>query len=325
MRIGFVGADTNSLRVRAIQLQPELEEAGHRVSIATWSPANRRHRLAQAARIVRLAQWSDVCVMVKPRLPSPLLRIVSAMVGMLVVDIDDATFDYSESMRQRLVLAGERSDAVVVGSDHLAERCSTLLPDARITVIRPSVDVQALPHRREASVDVPVRIGWIGTGGHLQTDFTEPVRRALAQVSAQHDVVLEIISDRPLSLDGVQCRFTPWSQAGEGRLLADLDIGIMPLADDPISLGRCGLKCIQYMAAGLPVVASTHGAGGELVTDGHTGLLVATSEQWEHALTALITSPPDRLRMGRQARARAEDQFSIEQNVRELLAVVSAL
>jgi glycosyltransferase involved in cell wall biosynthesis len=323
MKIGFVGADTNSLRVRAIQLRPPLEKEGHQVHIATWSAADRRHRLTQAAQIVRLARWCDVCVMVKPRLPPPLLRVVAAMAGVLVVDIDDATFEYSESMRQRLVLAGQHSRAVVVGSDHLAERCSTLLPDARITVIRPSVDVRALPHRGQASIDGPLRIGWIGTGEHLHTDFTEPVRQALARVSAQHDVVLEIISDRPLDVDGVRCRFTPWSQDAEGRLLVELDIGIMPLADDPISLGRCGLKCIQYMAAGLPVVAATHGAGGELVADGHTGLLAATSAEWEQALGALITTPVDRATMGRRARDRAEQLFSIEQNVRELVAVVS--
>ena len=51
------------------------------------------------------------------------------------------------------------------------------------------------------------------------------------------------------------------------------DVGIAPTPTDRWTLGKCGFKIVQYMAAGLPVIASPVGANAELVVPGGTGLL----------------------------------------------------
>src|SRR5207249_4095705 len=94
----------------------------------------------------------------------------------------------------------------------------------------------------------------------------------------------------------------PWTEAGEAAALASADIGISWLPDDPWSRGKCGLKVLQYMAAGLPVVANAVGVHAELVSHGQTGFLVETPQEWAEAVRTLAQDPRLRRRMGRAGR-----------------------
>jgi GT2 family glycosyltransferase/glycosyltransferase involved in cell wall biosynthesis len=103
----------------------------------------------------------------------------------------------------------------------------------------------------------------------------------------------------------------PWSLAGEARELAGFDIGVMPLSDDEWTRGKCGLKLIQYMAAGLPVVASPVGVNREIVRAGVNGYLAATEREWVAALARLIESAALRRELGAPRIAEAEYSLSM--------------
>jgi glycosyltransferase involved in cell wall biosynthesis len=104
----------------------------------------------------------------------------------------------------------------------------------------------------------------------------------------------------------------PWSEADEVRSLKGLDIGIMPLPDEPWTRGKCGYKLIQYMASGLPVVASPVGVNGDIVRHGENGFLASTEREWNEALSRLIADPDLRRRMGALGRRRVEREFSLK-------------
>jgi len=109
--------------------------------------------------------------------------------------------------------------------------------------------------------------------------------------------------------------FRPWQQATETTELADADIGISWLPDDGWSAGKCGLKVLQYMAAGLPVVANPVGVQKNLVRHGETGFLVETPDEWEDAVRLLAADPELRRHMGQAGRRRVEEEYLVARGV----------
>ena len=77
----------------------------------------------------------------------------------------------------------------------------------------------------------------------------------------------------------------------EAAELAEGDIGVAWMPDDSWSLGKCGLKVLQYMAAGLPVVANPVGIHREMIVHGETGFIASTPQQWAEAVARLAADP----------------------------------
>ncbi len=118
--------------------------------------------------------------------------------------------------------------------------------------------------------------------------------------------------------------FLPWSEEAEIDCLHRFDVGIMPLADDSWSQGKCAYKLIQYMAVGLPVVASPIGMNRKVVTHGENGFLAATADEWLDALKRLADDPDLRRRMGEAGRLRAERDFALAPAAPRLIAALRA-
>jgi glycosyltransferase involved in cell wall biosynthesis len=85
----------------------------------------------------------------------------------------------------------------------------------------------------------------------------------------------------------------------------------MPLPDDAWARGKCGLKLLQFMAAGRPVVASPVGVNARIVRQGENGLLAADEAGWEACLLALARDPALRARLGAAGRDTVEREYSL--------------
>ncbi len=96
----------------------------------------------------------------------------------------------------------------------------------------------------------------------------------------------------------------------------------MPLPDGAFERGKCGYKLIQYMACGLPVVASPVGVNKEIVEEGKNGYLSTTMEDWEKALVALSKDASLRNELGRVGREKVEQKFSLQVMAPRLLEIL---
>ena len=153
-------------------------------------------------------------------------------------------------------------------------------------------------------------MAWIGSSSTLQgleqsRDLWEHLGERIP------GLVLKLVCDRPLTMERLRVDFCAWSEAGEAAALADADIGISWVPDDAWSRGKCGLKVLQYMAAGLPVVANPVGVQAEMVQHGRTGFLAETPEQWHEAVQHLAADAALRSRLGHAGRQRLEREFSV--------------
>ena len=153
-------------------------------------------------------------------------------------------------------------------------------------------------------------MGW--TGSHRSLPWVSLVSSSLQALRRRRPFRLLVVGVEHFEIPGVEVECRPWSAASEVRDLWDMDLGIMPLPDEPWARGKCGMKAIQYMGIGIPAVVSPVGANREIVQDGVTGFHAATGAEWVEKLDLLLTDAPLRQRLGAAARDKVRSLYSAE-------------
>lgn len=265
-----------------------------------------------------------------PWLPDALADIFMRRTASLVIDFDDAIFHRYDQHKLALVrnLLGSKIDRmmrasslVVAGSTYLAEKAKRA-GAPRVELIPSVVDLEKYPLR--AVHDQPLcRIGWIGT------PVTAPNLRLLGpalSALAHRDFKFALIGAAPP--DGIplgKVENWTWDIYQENNMLSQLDIGVMPLVDKPFERGKCAFKIIQYMASGLPVVASPVGVNREIIRDGENGFLAQTDEEWVRSLIYLMDHPAERAKMGARGRELVESHNSLQVTAPRLVEIFRSL
>lgn len=234
-----------------------------------------------------------------------------------VVDCDDAIFHRYDTHASTVVrrVLGRKVDKsfanaslVTAGNSYLAARAKAA-GAPKVAIVPTVVDMDRYPEaRKEGGSDRPV-IGWIGTP-NTWSEYIEPKLHLLQSIAHKSGAVIRGIGAPATSTENVET--IAWSEEAEGTLIADCDIGIMPLSDAPFARGKCGYKLIQFMACGLPVVASPVGVNKELVQHGVNGFLAETDDEWADALRRLCMDPTLRASMGKKNRELIEREYSLQ-------------
>ena len=246
----------------------------------------------------------------------------------LVVDYDDAIFHRYDAHAWGAVrhLFGKKIDGVmraaavvVAGNEYLAERARHA-GAGRIEIVPTAVDTDRYVVRDSMKSSAAFTIGWIGTPHTAR--YLHDIAPALRRIAAAGDVRFVFVGCPP-SLDlGIAYEARPWSEATEVDDLRAFDVGLMPLRDAPFERGKCGYKLIQYMACGVPVVASPVGVNATIVRSGANGYLATTEGEWCDALDALRFDASRAREMGLRGRALVEADYSTRAVVRRLEAIL---
>jgi glycosyltransferase involved in cell wall biosynthesis len=275
-----------------------------------WIRATRRlHRgwkTARATSALRKLQ-PDEPIVVSRELPvsrRPFLQALNPM----VLDIDDAL--YLGPGRDRLLELCRRAQVVVCGNAILAGELSPF--SSRCVVIPTVVDTDLYRVRTDHRLNGPLRIGWLGSSMSVEQTLL-PWLEVLGEIRKQLSFEMVLISDElPRCLrDIAWAHFMQWSPAVEKSIADLMDVGLMPLQDDPCQAAKCGAKLVQYMAAGLPVIASPVGVNRDLVIDGVTGCWAARPEDWRQAIHRLAEQETLRAAFGRAGREHVVRNYSI--------------
>ena len=239
-----------------------------------------------------------------------------------VLDFDDAIFhnyDLSSSAWVRRFLGSKidrlmaRARLVSVGNSYLQDR-AVAAGAVRVERLPSVIDLaryrSSALARNPPPAGAPFVVVWIGSPATVR--YLSLVREPLQQLAARRAIELRVIGAAAPDWPGVRAVSIAWSEETEAAQIAACDVGIMPLHDSPWERGKCGFKLVQYMASGLPVVASPIGINVDIVVPGVDGFLAGTAEQWEAALVQLANDQSLRQAMGQRGRAKVESRYSVQ-------------
>jgi glycosyltransferase involved in cell wall biosynthesis len=98
-------------------------------------------------------------------------------------------------------------------------------------------------------------------------------------------------------------------------VLETLDVFGYPLCEDTYATSEKSLQ--EAMYAGVPPVVFPHGGVRDLVEDGQTGLVVRSGREYREAIEHLYRTPPERQRLGVNARDFVRRQFAPQDAARQ--------
>lgn len=176
-----------------------------------------------------------------------------------------------------------------------------------------------LPNPIKKANKIPV-IGW--TGSHSTLKYLDELLPVLQALEKEFEFVFLVIANKDPRLPLKQYKFIKWNEATEIKDLQQIDIGVMPLTADLWSEGKCGFKLIQYMALGIPAVASPVGVNKDIIEDGYNGFLAHSVNEWQGKLSLLLLDPLLRASIGKAGIATINEFYSLRSQEEKFLNLI---
>lgn len=244
-------------------------------------------------------------ILSKPWIPRPLRRPVAAISGLLervAVRCFDAVIAATPSIGARLSKCNART-FVVANYPRLEE-------------LRGSSDV--LPEDR---TDI-VYVGYLTEirGIRVLVDAMQKVRGRLLLAGKFTDPMLEKYVRERLSPGHIE--FVGWVGRDElGGLLKRAAVGVVPFLPEPSHVEALPNKLFEYMAAGVPVVASDFAGWKKLIEGEGVGWCApaGSAEGWAETINSALADPEGAAARGRRGRVAVELRLNWSAAFDELL------
>jgi glycosyltransferase involved in cell wall biosynthesis len=245
-------------------------------------------------------------------------RVVRALSKRLIFDLEDNILVkqvnnanpflgfLKGSGKTRYLIA--EADHVITSSPFLNESCLEINKKKECTYISSSVDTYKFVPVNAYNNDQKVTIGWTGT--FSSKPYLDLLRNVFIELNKRCEFRLRVIGNFQYELLGIDLQVIQWTKETEVEDLQGIDIGVYPLVNDEWVLGKSGLKAIQYMAFGLPTVATNTGTTPRIIQQMENGWLVNSDQEWVDALETLINNPAVRRKLGEAARSTVLENYS---------------
>ena len=348
--LSHAGRQDSSSRIRLLQYIPFFKQQGIQIDVSPLFSDEYISRVVLGRPIqsywslILLGYWNRLKILFKvksydliiihkeifPYFPAFVERQLCFIGIVYIVDYDDATFHKYDNHNNWLIriLLGKKIDAVmryskivIAGNKYLSSRAQ-LTGASRIEIIPSVVDLNRY-NLAKSDYNKQLVVGWIGspsTGKYLLE--IESIYKMLA---GEFDVRFVAVGCNKETVKELPIEVLPWSEETEVKLIQSFDVGIMPLTNSIWEKGKCGYKLIQYMACGLPVVASPIGINKKIIQNGNNGFLAQNTSEWEQALRKLLNDESLRRYLGKNGRKFVEEEYSLQVQSQKLGKIIQSL
>ena len=206
--------------------------------------------------------------------------------------------------------------SLIIAGNRILEQSAKNAGAKKTAVIPTSVLAQknsTLPGKNKKII-----LGWIGHS--INMPYLEALENVFIELESENFLFeLHVMCNKPPQFVSYSSyEFFKWSEKSEKNFLSNIDIGLMPLPDNPYTQRKCAYKALQYMAYSQPVVVSDVGINSEW-TKG-AGYTSKNNRDTIRALRKLIDSKSIRVKFGESGlmtiknkfeRAKIANQFKI--------------
>jgi glycosyltransferase involved in cell wall biosynthesis len=299
--------EKGSTKYRLVQYLDFLSKKGINIEFI-----NRR---AIDASTIKKAEGADLVFNQKCLFKTSIAKKLIAISQRTIFDFDDAIFTRPENthsfitklrVKRRLHLWLKSSDLVTTPNEFLARYARQY--SGSVKIVPMALDMETWNYYNK-NPDNNITIGWAGAPVNIPLiEKLDPVLTPLLKKFSF--IKLAIFSGLKPKLN---CPFEyyPFRPGYEPDFIKNLDIGLLPLADEEYSMGKSPIKAIQYLACGIPVVGNVIGATAEILNNKNS-IAVATEPEWYNALEMLINNRNLMLSLGRSGREHVKKNHNLK-------------
>ena len=245
----------------------------------------------------------------------------------IIYDFDDAVFISSDYLsllkggyKSRFLI--QHSNQVILSSPFLIDHCERNNNFSKVQYIPCSLDLKRF-QLKSHEWSSKITLGWTGTFSSKK--YLDSIREVFYEVARYLDIKIILITNFDYSLEGLDYEIIRWKESTEIEDLHKIDIGLYPLIESEWALGKGGLKALQYMATGIPTIATDFGTVQDFMIHQKNGFLVVTIEQWVNAIKTIAKSPKLRKSIIMNARDTVENNYSVSCNKNKYLNIFEEL
>ncbi|MEZ8970478.1 glycosyltransferase [Vibrio cyclitrophicus] len=261
-----------------------------------------------------------------PWLPIPIEFIFKVFGKKVIFDYDDAVFNnykkglFSIFFNFKFRCIAHLADSVMCGNEYIINYFSKL-GCKRVDYIPTVIDIDKYSEKSSKSTSKLI-IGWIGSPSTQK--YLSIVDDAIYKLQKNYSVEFHVIGANRLTHSRSNVTYIDWAEDTEVDNLKLFDVGIMPLFDSEFERGKCGYKLIQYLALGIPVLASPVGVNVNIVTDGVNGYL-CENDEWFCLLQGLVEDRDKLQCMGKASRKSVASFYTYQAQNVNIISIISEL
>jgi glycosyltransferase involved in cell wall biosynthesis len=326
LKIAFLiqGHKVAASRLRVLQYLPYLKESDIEYCVMEY-PKN----LLGWMRAFSTFRYCNGVFFQRKRPPLWILALLKVNRIRIVYDFDDAVMfknslsknPYSLRRKMSFKRIMRFSDLVIAGNTFLRQEAERY--NSNVHVLPTPIDGRRY-YQRPIPSGNQVVLGWIGDHGSVH--YMESYKEVWEEIGKRfNNVSLTIICDTFIETRHIKVNKVHWSLETEVDELSKIDIGLMPLFDDPWSRGKCGFKILQYLGMGIPCVCTPVGVNRDIVQDGVEGFWANTKDDWIEKVSILVKDRDLRRRMGEKGREKVVANYTVEACAPKLIKYLRTL
>lgn len=203
----------------------------------------------------------------------------------------------------------KNSTYIITSSIDLQDKCNKISKKNNSFYIPPTLPLERYYRGIKYINKKTITIGWTGTFSSIK--YLSIIENAMIKISSNYNVIFKVISNDKYINKNINITNLKWNKKTEIEDLLTFDIGLYPLLNEEWVSGKSGLKALQYMALGIPTIASNIGNINNIIENNIDGILVNNNDdEWFSAIMSLIEDFKLRESLGKKSLIKIKKNYT---------------